>query len=163
MLRGYPSITGLSTLNARLRCPSTLSGTGARPIPSVAAPPCFDTCPGQRRMPCHVGRQAAEVARWWSLHEGLHVVTQALADLAWKQHVATHVPTQLVGLAAACERRWKILAGAGLAVAPPVRLARVSSGGPTRVLPGSANFPVKDLAGGLVGFFGEDGCLHILI
>ena len=55
------------------------------------------------------------------------------------------------------------LAGAGLTVALPVRLARVSSGGPARALPWRANFPSKDLAGGLVGFFGEDGCLPILI
>ena len=52
----------------------------------------------------HVGRQAAEVARWWSLHEDLHAATQACAELAWKLHVATQVPAQLVGLAAACER-----------------------------------------------------------
>ena len=63
------------------------------------------------------------------------------------------------------------LAGAGLVVALLVRLARVLSGGPARVLSGGparalpwrANFPDKDLAGGLVGFFGEDSCLPILI
>ena len=63
------------------------------------------------------------------------------------------------------------LAGAGLAVALLVCLARVSLGGPARVLPGGparvlpwrAGFPGKDLAGGLVGFFGEDSCLPILI
>ena len=55
----------------------------------------------------HVGRQAAEVARWWSLHEGLHAATQACAELAWKLHVAKQVLAQLVGLAAACERRWR--------------------------------------------------------
>ena len=55
------------------------------------------------------------------------------------------------------------LVGAGLAVALPVRLARALSGGPARVLPWRASFPGKDLAGGLVGFFGEDGCLPILI
>ena len=84
-------ITGQSAFNARLRCPFTLSGTGARPVPSVAAPPRFDTRPGQRCVRRHVGRQAAEVARWWSLHEGLHAAMQ--------------VPAQLVGLAAAYERR----------------------------------------------------------
>ena len=57
----------------------------------------------------------------------------------------------------------EILAGAGLAVALPVRLARVLPGGPARVLPWRAGFPGKDLAGGLVGFFGEDSCLPILI
>ena len=59
-------------------------------------------------MQCHVGRQAAEVARWWSLHEDLHAATQACAELAWKLHVATQVPAQLVGLAAACEWRWRL-------------------------------------------------------
>ena len=74
-------ITGQSTFNARLRCPFTLSGMGATPVPSVAAPSCFDTRHGQRCMRCHVGRQAAEVARWWSLHEGLHAATQVPAQL----------------------------------------------------------------------------------
>ena len=63
------------------------------------------------------------------------------------------------------------LVGAGLAVALLSPLARVLSGGPARVLPGGparvlpwrAGVPGKDLAGGLVGFFGEDGCLPILI
>ena len=87
-------IKGQDTLNARLRCPFALLGTGARPVPSVAAPPRFDTRPGQRCMRCHVGRQAAEVARWRSLHEGLRVATQ--------------VPAQLVGSAAAHERRRKL-------------------------------------------------------
>ena len=69
------SITGQDALNAGLRCPSLYWGTGVRPVPSVAAPPGFDTRPGQQRMQRHVGRQAAEVARWWSLHEGLHAAT----------------------------------------------------------------------------------------
>ena len=55
------------------------------------------------------------------------------------------------------------LAGAGLTVALLVRLARALPGGPVRVLPWRAGAPGKDLAGGLVGFFGEDGCLPILI
>ena len=55
------------------------------------------------------------------------------------------------------------LVGAGLAVALLSPLARVLSGGPARVLPWRAGVPGKDLAGGLVGFFGEDGCLPILI
>ena len=55
------------------------------------------------------------------------------------------------------------LAGAGLTVALLMRLARALPGGPTRVLPWRAGVPGKDLAGGLVGFFGEDGCLPILI
>src|SRR3954466_9844954 len=59
-------------------------------------------------MQCHVGRQVAEVVRWWSLHEDLHAAMQELDELAWEPHVATQVPAQLVGLAAACERRWKL-------------------------------------------------------
>ena len=55
------------------------------------------------------------------------------------------------------------LDGVGLAVALLARLARVLSGDPARVLPWRAGFPGKDLAGGLVGFFGEDSCLLILI
>ena len=55
------------------------------------------------------------------------------------------------------------LAGSSLAVALPVRLARALSGGPARVLPWRVGVPGKDLAGGLVDFFGEDGCLPILI
>ena len=85
------SIIGLGALNVRLRCPSLYWGVGVRPVPSVAAPPGFDTCPSQQRMKRHVGRQAAEVARWWSLREGLHAATQ--------------VPAQLVGSAATYERR----------------------------------------------------------
>ena len=62
------------------------------------------------------------------------------------------------------------LAGAGLAAALPVCMARALSGGPTRVLPGGparvlpwrTGIPGKDLVGGLVGSFGEDGCLPIL-
>ena len=79
-----------------------LLGTGTRPVPSVAAPPCFDTRPGQRCMQRHVGRQAAEVARWQSLHEDMHAAMQALAELAWELHVPTQVRAQLVELAAAC-------------------------------------------------------------
>ena len=75
-------ITGQSAFNARLRCPFTLSRTGARPVPSVTAPPRFDMRPGQRCVRRHVGRQAAEVARWWSLHEDLHAAMQALDELA---------------------------------------------------------------------------------
>ena len=46
-------------------------------------------------------------------------------------------------------------------------LARVLPGGPARVLPWRAGIPGKDLAGGLMDFFGEDlgedCCLPILI
>ena len=54
------------------------------------------------------------------------------------------------------------LAGSGLTVALPVRLARVLPGGPARVLPWHAGSPGKDLVEGLVGSFGEDSCLPIL-
>ena len=43
------------------------------------------------------------MARWQGLHEDLHATMQVLAELAWKPHVTTQVPAQLVGLAAACE------------------------------------------------------------
>ena len=59
------------------------------------------------------------------------------------------------------------MVGVGLAVALPAPLERVSSGGPARALLWCANFPGKDLVGGLVGFLGknlvEDHCLPILI
>ena len=55
------------------------------------------------------------------------------------------------------------LVGTVLAVALPVHLVRALLGGPARVLPWRAGFPGKDLAGGLVSFFDEDGCLPILI
>ena len=55
------------------------------------------------------------------------------------------------------------LAGAGLTVALLMHLARALPGSLARVLPWRAGVPGKDLAGGLVGFFDEDGCLPILI
>ena len=59
------------------------------------------------------------------------------------------------------------LAGVGLTVALLVRLARALPGGPARVFPWRAGIPGKDLARGLVGFFGKnldkDCCLPILI
>ena len=84
----------------------------------------------------HVGRQAAEVARWWSLQEDLHAATQACAELAWELHVATQVPAQLVGLAAACEWLWSLgrrgpgcgpidALGKGLAGGKPILLLRL--------------------------------------
>ena len=54
------------------------------------------------------------------------------------------------------------LAGAGLAAALPVHLAGALSSGPARVLPWCTGVPGKDLDGGLVDSFGEDGCLPIL-
>ena len=55
------------------------------------------------------------------------------------------------------------LAGVGLAVAVLALLARALQGGLARVLLRHAGVLGKDLAGGLAGFFGEDGCLPILI
>ena len=74
------------------------------------------------------------MAWWWSLHEDLHAATQALDELAPGLHVATQVPAQLVGLAAGCERRWKLgWHGPG--------------GGPAGVLgEGLAGWPGKGLA-----------------
>ena len=87
------------------------------------------------------------MARWWSLHEDLHAATQALDELAWELHVATQVPAQLVGSAAACEWRRRSLTGAGLAVAQLASSVRALPGGPARVLPWRAVVPGKDLAG----------------
>ena len=77
-------------------------------------------------------------AGWWSLHEGLHVATQVL--------------TQLVGSVAACERRQR-LNGHGPGSGPAGAL------GEGLAVPWRAGVPSEDLAGGLVGFFGDDGCL----
>ena len=114
----------------------------------------------------HVGRQADEVAQWQGLHEDPHATTQVLAELAWKPHVATQVPAQLVELAAACEHRWTLgWCGPGCGLLTP--LARALPSGPARVLPRRAFVPGKDLAGGLVALLGkdlaEDRCLLTLI
>ena len=89
-----------------------------------------------------------------------------LADPVWGLHVATQVPAQLVGLAATCERRWR-LGWCGPAVALLASSVRALPGGPARVLPWGAVVPAKDLAGGLVAFLGKDlaegCCLLILI
>ena len=130
------SITGHDTLNAELRCPSLYWGTGVRPIPSVAAPPGFDTRPGQQRMQRHVGRQL----RWRG------------GGVSMKVCMLPHrcLPS-LLG-------QWlrmkggRNVAGAGLEVALPVHLVMVSPGGPARVLPRRVGFPGKDLAGQPCGF-----------
>ena len=82
------------------------------------------------------------MARWWSLHEDLHVATQALDELAWELHVATQVPAQLVGLAAACERRWK-LGWRGLGSGPAGVLGEGLAGWPDKSL---VVWPGKGLA-----------------
>ena len=53
-----------------------------KPVPSIAASPCFDTRQDQRGMQRHVGRQAAELVWWQGLHEDLHATTQVLDWLA---------------------------------------------------------------------------------
>ena len=83
------------------------------------------------------------MARWWSLHEDMHAATQVCAEVAWKLHVATQVPTQLVGLATAYERRRGVGwcgPGSGLAVASGKGLV----GWPGK---GLAGWPSKGLAG----------------
>ena len=89
--------------------------------------------------------------------------TQALDELAWKLHVATQVPAQLVGLAAACERRWK-LGWRGPGGGPAGVLGEGLAGWPGK---GLAVWPGKGLAGGLVVPLGkdlaEDRCRLILI
>ena len=106
----------------------------------------------------HVGWQAAELAWWQGLHEDPHATTQVLAKLVWKPRRC--LPSWL---------GWQLhvnsggdTVGAGLVVAPLSPSARVLLGVPARVSPWRAGFPGKDLAGGPVGFFGEDGCLPIL-
>ena len=94
-------------------------------------------------MRCHVGRQAAEVTRWWSLHEDLHAATQVCAELAWKLYVATQVPAQLVGLAAACERQWGV-GWCGPGSGPAVASIKGLFGWPGK---GLAGWPGKGFAG----------------
>ena len=53
-----------------------------KPVPSVAASPCFDTRPGQRGVQRHVSWQAAEQVWWQGLHEDLHATTQVLVESA---------------------------------------------------------------------------------
>ena len=108
-------------------------GDGGEARPVCRALLRFDTRPGQRCVRRHVGRQAAEVARWWSLHEDLHAATQALDELAWELHVATQVPAQLVELAAACERRWR-LGWCGPGGGPAGALGEVLAGWPGKGL-----------------------------
>ena len=81
--------------------------------------------------------------------------TQALDELDWELHVATQVPAQLVGLAAACERWWK-LGWCGPGGGPAGVLGGALPGGPARGLPRRVVVPGKDLAGGLVAFLGRD-------
>ena len=89
-----------------------------------------------------------------------------LADPVWELHVATQVPSQLVGLVATCEWRWR-LGWCGPGSGPASVLGEGLAGWPSKVLPWRAVVPGKDLAGGLVAFLGKDlakgCCLLILI
>ena len=152
-----PGVTGQSALNALLRCPLALSGTGTRPVPSVAAPPRFDTRPGQRCVQRHVGRQAAEVAWWQGLHEDLHATTQVLAGLAWKPPVATQVPAQLGELAAAWERRWS-LCRRGPSCGPADALGKGLAGALARLLPWYRGHPRQGSCRGSRGFPRPGSC-----
>ena len=71
-------------------------------------------------------------------------------------HAATQVPAQLVGSAAACERRWRF-DWRGPDGVPTGVLGKGLAGAPTRVLPWHLLFiPGKALAGGLVVLLGWD-------
>ena len=64
-------------------------------------------------------------------------------------HAATHVPAQLVGSAAACERWWRF-SRRGVDGGPAGVLDKGLAGAPTRVLPGLLELsPGEDLAGGV--------------
>ena len=99
--------------------------------------------------------QAAEVARWWSLHEDLHAATQACAELAWKLHVATQVPAQLVELVGAWGRRWR-LGRRGPGYGPTDSLGKGLAGGRQAACRGVAVVPGKALSGGLMDLLGWD-------
>ena len=93
----------------------------------------------------------------------MHAATQVLADLAWKLHVATQVPAQLVGLAAACEQR-RGVGWCGPGSGPAVASSNGLVGWPGKGLagwpgkgPAVARWrPGKGLAGGLVDSLGQD-------
>ena len=75
------------------------------------------------------------------LHEDLHATTQ--------------VPAQLVGSAAACERRWSF-DWRGPDDDPTGVLGKGLAGAPARVLPRHHGCLGKGLAGGLVDLLGKD-------
>ena len=91
----------------------------------------------------------------WSLHEDLHAATQAFDELAWELHVATQVPAQLVELAAACERWWK-LGWRGPGGCPAGVLGEGLAGWPGQGLAVACRRPRQGVAGGLVAFLGKD-------
>ena len=83
--------------------------------------------------------------------------------LGWQLHVNGGGSLVGMGLAVALLASLVRALSGGPARVLPCGPARVLSCGPARVLPWRAVVPDKDLAGGLVGSFGEDGCLPILI
>ena len=78
-----------------------------------------------------------------------------LAELAWKLHVATQAPAQLVGLAAACERRWR-LGWCGPGSGPAGVLGEGLAGWPGKGLAVARYRPRQGSCGGLVAFLGKD-------
>ena len=71
--------------------------------------------------------------------------------MTWKLHVATQVPAQLVGLAAACERR-RSFGWCGSGSGPAGVLGKGLAGGPARVLPWCSSRPRQDNCRGSCGF-----------
>ena len=124
-----------------LGVPLLYRGTGARPIPSVAAPLASTRALASDACGAMVaGRQL----RWrggGSSMKGCMLPRRCLPSWLGQQLHANG---------------GEDLDGAGLVVAPLARLARALPGGPARVLLWRAGVPGKDLAGGLVGSFGED-------
>ena len=141
-------ITGQSAFNARLGCPSLYRG--------------------RERGPSHPSPLLLALTR--ALASDACGAMQAGMQLRWHDGGAS---TKGCMLPRRCLPSWlgrqlhanggRDLAGVGLAVALLACLVRALPGGPARVLLWRAGVPSKDLAGGLVGFFGEDCCLPILI
>ena len=89
--------------------------------------------------------------------EDLHAATQVVADLAWKLHVATQVPAQLVGLAATSER-WQSLGWCEHGRGPADALGKGLVGGSARVLPWCCCHPRQGSYRGSCGFSRLGSC-----
>lgn len=87
---------------------------------------------------------------------------QALDELAWELHVATQVPAQLVGLAAACDRRWR-LGWCGPGSGPVGVLGESLAGWPGKGLAVARCRPRQGLVALLGKDLADDRCLLILI
>ena len=59
-------------------CPLALLVTATKAIPSIVAPPCFDTRLGWRGMQRHAGWLVVALVLWQGLRKGLHATTQVL-------------------------------------------------------------------------------------